>query len=66
MKHPLRSKTILSSIMVIIAMLALLLGGTGIIELSPELQQMLQALGGVGGATSIYGRIKADTPIGTS
>ena len=66
MKHPLRSKTILSSIMVIIAMLALLLGGTGIIELSPELQQMLQALAGVGGATSIYGRIKAATPIGTS
>ena len=66
MKHPLRSKTILSSIMVIIAMLALLLGGTGIIELSPELQQMLQALAGVGGAPSLYGRIKADTPIGTS
>ena len=63
MKFALKSKTILASIMVIIAMLALLLGDAGVVELSPEVQKMLQALAGIGGATSIYGRVQADSGI---
>jgi len=63
MKHPLKSRTILSSILVILAMLSLLLGDAGILEIGPELQKMLQALAGIGGATSIYGRVNAELPI---
>ena len=63
MKFALKSKTILSSLMVILAMFGLLLGDAGIVQLSPEVQQMLQALAGIGGATSIYGRVKADSGI---
>jgi len=63
MKFALKSKTVLASIMVILAMISLLLGDAGVVELSPEVQKMLQALAGVGGATSIYGRYKADSGI---
>ena len=56
MKFALKSKTVLASIMVILAMISLLLGDAGVVELSPEVQKMLQALAGVGGATRIYGR----------
>ena len=63
MKHALRSKTVLSAILVILAMIALLLGDAGVIELSAEIRQMLQALAGIGGASSIYGRLKADEMI---
>tara|TARA_Y100000310_G_C20596998_1_gene771026 strand:+ start:326 stop:538 length:213 start_codon:yes stop_codon:yes gene_type:complete len=63
MKFALKSKTVLASLMVILAMLALLLGDAGAVELSPEVRQMLQALAGIGGAASIYGRAKADSGI---
>jgi len=63
MKHALKSKTVLSAIMVILAMLALLLADAGAIELSASVRQMLQALAGIGGASAIYGRVKADEMI---
>ena len=63
-KHPMKSKTVLSSLMVVGSVILMLLGDIGIIgPLSGKLVQVLQGLAGAGGAMSIYGRWKADGPL---
>jgi len=63
MKFALKSKTIWSSIMVIISVIAGLLGDMGVIGVSEGLRQGLQAMAGIGGAGAIYGRFQADAPV---
>ncbi len=64
MKHPLKSRTVLSSFTVIGSVVLMLLGDIGIIgPLSAKLVQILQGLAGAGGAMAIYGRWKADGPL---
>jgi len=63
MKFALKSKTVLSSLLVIMAMAAMLLNDLGTIELSSQTLQFLQALAGAGGVMSIYGRVRADGPL---
>ena len=64
MKHPLKSRTVLSALTVIGSVIAMLLGDIGVIgPLSAGLVNILQGLAGAGGAMSIYGRWKANGPL---
>ena len=64
MKHPLKSRTVLSALTVIGSVIAMLLGDIGVIgPLSAGLVNILQGLAGAGGAMSIYGRWKVNGPL---
>jgi len=63
MKFALKSKTVLSSLLVIAAMVLLLMCDLGQLSLSEDVRQLLQALAGAGGAMSVYGRVQADGPL---
>lgn len=63
MKFALKSRTVLASLVVIAAMIALVLSDAGAIVLEDGTRQLLQALAGAGGALSIYGRVQADGPL---
>ena len=63
MKFALKSRTVVSSLLVIAAMLLLLLADMGHLALGEGTRQLLQALAGAGGAMSIYGRVKANGPL---
>ena len=63
MKFALKSRTVVSSLLVIAAMVLLLLSDMGYLMLGEEAKQLLQALAGASGEMSVYGRVKADGPL---